>query len=455
MKHILNIKETRSNGLEKEFEITIAGHFIEEKIEAALKAKATTVSLPGFRPGKAPLPIVRQRYGAEIIDETLNNVLGHVSEEVLGEKKLKPATHPHYHMEKEYEAGKDFAYRLHFEIMPSIKPVDVKSLEITEYKIKANAEDIQTMNKILADSRKKKEACSPKHKSQLGDVLTIAFTGKLNGKVLPQATADSYDLELGSKSFIEGFEEGLLNHSAGDEVVLNLTFPKAYHSKDLAGKVVEFTVQIKEISQQVAQEVNDDFAKSLGYKDLAELELEHQRMAEGANKKVAMESIKQEVLDTLDKLYDFEVPPRMARIEFENICRQLEAELPEKEQEEHRKNNFEDWKKEYQPVADRRVRLGLILADISNHHKVGVDPRDLSNAILQEAQSYPGQEKQVIDYYKTNQDALSYLRASLLENKVIDFIVKNAKLSPKEVTREELKKIEEARELAFAKRSKK
>ncbi len=441
--YIRHTTETRSNGLEQEFEITIAHTFIDEKIQQALKAKAAAVSLPGFRPGKAPLSLIEQRYGQEIINDTLSDVLGYVSEEFLSQRKIRTAAAPHYHIEKDYEAGKDFSYRLHFEIMPEIDLVDVKSLEFADYKIKITADDIAGLNKIRARALAKKEPYAINHKSQLGDIATIDFEGSLKGVVLPEATAKNYDLELGSNTFIPGFEEGLLNQLAGAEVTLKLTFPENYHSAKLAGQLVQFKVKINEISQRIAPEMDEELAKKLGFKNLEEIEVENTRIVENSHKEVVAETMKQQVLDALDKKYSFAVPPRMARLEFEGMCRQLEAGLPQAEQEKHRKNKYADWKDEYQPIADRRVRLGLVLAELANHHKIQVDNRDLSGAILKEAQAYPGEEKKVIDFYKSNQNALAYLRAALLEDKVIDFILKNAKLTLKEVTKEELQKIRE------------
>lgn len=452
MQHILKITETRSNGLEKEFEITIDSSFIEPKIESALKSKASKVTISGFRPGKAPLSIVRQRYGDEVIEKTLEDILGHVSEEVLQSKKIRPASSPHYHVEVAYESGKHFVYRLHFEMMPSIDLPDVKELKLTQYKVKFDPKDIQTLNNIRAENAFKKEPLPANHKAALGDIATIDFAGSLQGQELPEATAQGYDLELGSQSFIKGFEEGLLDHTVGEEVHLALTFPKDYHSKKLANKLVDFKVTIKELSKRVPGDINEDLAHKFGFKDMAEMEAEHQKIVERSNEKLAKDFMKQQILDALDALYSFDVPPRMAKAEFDGLCHQLTADMSEEERKKHTKNKFEDLKEIYQPLAERRVRLGLVLAELSNKHEIEVSSKELSDAILEEARSYPGQEQKIVEYYRSHPSAVSYLRASILENKAIDFILENAKLTVKEVAKEELHKMESEREKKLSKK---
>ncbi len=445
MKKNIISKEIKSQGLFRAYEVTISSDYIDEIFEKALSMKAANTSIPGFRPGKVSPEIVRQRYGKEILSEVLDEALDRATQSLISEHKLKPSLQPHFHPTSAYEKGKDFTYTLHLEVLPEVDSLDFASVSLPFYKIKADPEKVQFFNQLRARSAGKTAAVSEKRKTKTGDFVLIDFKGFVEGKPLKGGEAQDFELELGGGQFIPGFEEGLIGFSAGDETRIKVSFPEGYQEKSLSGKPAEFEVRVKEIREMIPAEINDELAKKHGYENVAEMTKANETYLLEAHEKMIKDQAKQDVLDKLAELYDFTLPRSMVNLEFRNICHQLEMEVAPEKRKEYREKNLGAWEKEYFSIAGRRVLLGLVLAELAKEHKVSVLDKEIHAAILQEAQENPGQEAQVFKHYKDHAQAVEHLRANILEAKVIDFILKNVKLVEKEVSEEELAKIQKDR----------
>jgi trigger factor len=439
------VKEIKSQGLLRAYEVTVSGAYIESVFEEELKKKAANTSIPGFRPGKVNPEVVRQRRGKEILRDVLEGVLDETVQDVISEYKLTPSTQPHFHPTEAYEKGKDFQYMLHVEVLPEIEPLDFSSITLPFYKIKMDAKKLEFFNQLRAEASGETVAISEKRKTKTGDFILIDFKGFVEGKPLKGGESQDFELELGAGQFIPGFEEGLVGFSPGDKPRIKVTFPEAYQEKSLAGKPAEFDVFIKEIREKVSAEINDELAEKHGYKSVAEMTKANEAYLLDIHAKMSRDQAKQDILDKLAEIYDFTLPRSMVNLEFRNICHQLESEVAPNEGKEYREKNLASWEKEYFPIAGRRVLLGLVLAKLAKEYKLSVEDKEVHAAIIQETQEHPGREAQVLKHYRDYPEAAEHLRANILESKVIDFIQKNVKLVEKEVSEEDLTKLQKER----------
>ncbi len=441
----ITIKEIKSQGLLRAYEVSIAGKHIEGVFDEVLKKKAATTSIPGFRPGKVNPEVVRQRRGKEILNEVLEELVDKSSQDVISQYKLTPSTQPHFHPVEAYEKGKDFKYTLHVEVLPEIEPLDFTSITIPFYKIKMDPKKLDFFNQLRAEASGETVAISEKRKTKMGDFVLIDFKGFVDGKPLKGGESQDFELELGGGQFIPGFEEGLVGVSAGEKARINVKFPDAYQEKSIAGKPAEFDVFVKEIREKVPSEINDALAEKHGYKSVAEMTQANEAYLVDMNAKMSKDQAKQDILDKLAEIYDFMLPRSMVNLEFRNICYQLESEVEPSKRKEYKEKNLADWEKEYFPIAGRRVLLGLVLAKLAKEYNLVVEDKEIHAAIMQEAQKHPGQEAQIFKHYRDYPQTVEHLRANILESKVIDFIQKNVKLEEKEISEEDLAKLQKER----------
>ncbi|HCI48799.1 MAG: trigger factor [Alphaproteobacteria bacterium RIFCSPHIGHO2_01_FULL_41_14] len=440
----IQIKENPSKTLVKEFVVTIPHRDIASKVQAELMRRAQTARIAGFRPGKVPVEVIEQRQGNEIVSAVLETLMSESNQKLITDNKLTPALRPCSHPEAAYKKGEDFSYIVHVEILPKIEEVDFKSLEIIQYKIKKDPKKLEHLNQLRAKAAGLNEPIKTKRKTQLGDIVSIDFDGKIDGKPLKGGKAENYELELGAQQFIPGFEEGLLGYDTGKKLTLNLAFPKDYHEKTIAGKKVVFDVTIHEIMERIPAAIDDELAKKHGFENLKAMEVANQKILEDSHVRMEHGQSKQEVLNKLASIYSFDVPPGMVDMELDSIFQQVAREEGLHEPTEA---DFKRWREEYKKIAERRVRLGLVLADVGKRHNIQVAQKELTDLMLQEAQRYPGQENKVVDYYRQNPGAVNHLRAQILEEKTIDFILKTVKIKKKEVSEEEFQKVSEAAEV--------
>ncbi len=434
----MQIKLSKEDKLLKEIEIIIPSDMIEKKIEAHLQDAAKTTTVAGFRPGKVPLPVMKKKYGDVALEKAMDALIQEGTRKALTEHKVRPAMQPSLKADP-YKEGKDFKFVVSVESLPEVSDVDVKGLTLKRYQVKLEDEKLQeTLQHAQREFGETKELSTPR-KSKEGDFVVIDFEGSVDGKKLEQGTATDYELQLGSKSFIHGFEEGLIGLKPGEKTTLKLKFPEQYHAADLAGKDVQFDVTVKAIKELVLAPLDEELAKKLHYKTVDE-------MKEGFKKRLMEEYShfsrdveKHLLLEELDKKITFDLPNSMVEAEFDVICSELQAQagkhekMPDEEKEK--------LKKEYYPKAEKRVKLGLILSDYARKNNLVVTPKELEAAVMERARSFPGQENQVIDYYNKNEQALSMLKAPILESKVVEHIVSQSKEKPEEVTVEALKKM--------------
>ncbi len=445
----MQVVEKSNEGLSRVIAVTIPVAELNEKLEARIKEVAPQMKLKGFRPGKVPASYVKKTFGRDFMGEIINASLNETSQGALEELKLRPAAAAEMNltsdMDKVIAGQEDLAYEMSLEVMPEFTPVDPKTLKLTRPTYEASDEDLDEALKELASQAKSYEDKKGKTvKAAEGDQLTIDFLGKIDGEAFDGGAATDADLVIGSGRFIPGFEEQLKGAKVGEEKTIEVTFPEEYQAKHLAGKAATFDVTVKAIKAEVESKIDDEFAKRIGLESLDQLK---ELLKSNLNQQYAGATrfkLKRALLDILDEGHDFALPPKMVDAEFEGIWAQVSADkdagqLPE----EDAKKSEDELKAEYKKIAERRVRLGLVLAEIGRANNVGVSDQELSNAIMAEARNYPGQEKMVLDFYRQNPNAAAQLRAPIYEEKVVDLIVSVAEVKDEAITKEELMKEED------------
>jgi trigger factor len=435
----VQVKEIAKEGLKREFAVTLPQSHVEGRLTAQLEEIRKTAKHAGFRPGKMPLALVRQLYGENARADVLDRAISEAAEKALTEHKLRPAMQPKIELVS-FAQDKDVEFKLAVEILPEITPGDFSKIQLE--RPTAEVDDKTVEDAILRVAKSAREPEAVARAAALGDTVVIDFDGSVDGEKHPGMKGEGHTLELGSKSFIDTFEEQLVGHKAGDTKTVKVTFPSAYHASHLAGKAAEFAVEVKEVRGQKPIELNDDLAKEIGFPSLADLQKRVRDDIAGNYAQISRAVVKRQLMDKLADGHSFAVPESMCEAEFGSIWRQIEearkkGELPD----EDKNKNEEELRKEYRGIAERRVRLGLLLADVAQKNKIAVEPAELRNALMAEARRFPGQEKAVIDYYTQTQGAMERIRAPLLEEKVVDYIVTQAKVTDKRVSADELLKI--------------
>ncbi|RED53336.1 trigger factor [Aestuariispira insulae] len=436
----MQISEIKNEGLSREYSVTISAADIDKRIDGRLQEVGSTIKIPGFRPGKVPMAILRQRFSKSVMGEVLEAAVNESSQEVLRQNELRPAMQPKIEIDS-FDEGKDLIYKMGVECMPEIKEMDFGKIELTRLKAKVDDKEIEEAVERIAKDFRKSEPIAKARKMKSGDVAVIDFKGSVDGVEFPGGAGEGHHLELGSNSFIPGFEEQLVGAKAGDDLDVKVTFPAEYHSEDLAGKDAVFAVSVKETREYVDQEINDEFAKSLGLEDLDQLKGQVRERMENDYNQVSRTRLKRELLDALHEGHEFDVPAGMVEQEFEQIWKQFEQARDAGQLDESETSKGEDeLKAEYREIAERRVALGLLLSELGTKNNIQVTQDDLNRAMVQEAQKYPGQEAQVFEFYQKNPEALANLQAPIFEEKVVDFLLEMAKISDTEVSVEELMK---------------
>lgn len=440
----MQIKELKSAKLKREYEISFPKEELDQKLETQLASLAKTLKIDGFRPGHVPLQVVRQRYGQKAREEMLSDLFQSALDTLVKDHSLTLAGRPFYDILEQGE-GKDLKIKVTLEVLPEIKLVSLDKLAITRYDVPVEDSKLNESLDLLRNSSQESEPIQEKRKTKKGDIVVIDFVGKIAGKPFDGGTAKKYQLELGSKAFIPGFEDQLIGHPVGHSLVVSVTFPEDY-SKPLAGKDATFDVTIHEIHQKKLPSL-EEMAKKLGMKDVDALkDIVKKKLAE-EYEKMAYEYAKQDILTLLANTYDIDLPEGMVESEYHGICHRLDAHEcgPNGHSEEFQKK-CESWRKEYYPIAERRVKLGLVLAAISNAEGIRVTNKELENEVMRQAYNMPGQENKVVEYYTKNPQAVDALKAPVLEEKVIQHILAKAKVTKKEVSFDTMSKMMEKRE---------
>ncbi len=417
----MDVKILRDEALFKEFDVTVSAKEIESQISNRLEHISPEIKITGFRPGKVPMKVVRQRYGDSAHREVLKDLVTTVTREILKEHDFRPALEPKYDVSS-YERGQPLQYKFTVEVLPEINEIKFDDISLIQYDVTVNDQKVDASVQNLAEAHKDHRLLEKRADIQRGDVAVIDFKGSKDGKPFQGGDAQDYDLEIGSHAFIAGFEDALIGKKVGDRCCIDLRFPDDYSAKELAGENVRFDVTVKALKEVVPMLVSDQLAEKVGLKNLGELKESLRGRLQSEYAVSARNHTKKLLLDELDVRHTFEVPKGMVDLEFKHICKQLESQISEGEKgkKEELEKKFEI---EYRPIAERRVRLGLLLAEIARLHNIRVINKELNDEILSRAQSFPGQESQVIQYFKNNNEALSSLRAPLLEEKVVNFLL--------------------------------
>lgn len=439
----MNVTETKSEGLSREFRVSIPKGELAAKLNDKITEMQPKMNLKGFRPGKVPAAHIKKMYGKSIMGDIVNDLVNESSSKALEEKSLRAASRPSIHLDVAADAvvagEADLDYHMHVEVMPEFEPTDVSSISIERMVAEPTEDEINDSLKRIAENNK--SYATKEGKAEKDDQVVIDFVGSIDGEKFDGGAAEDMPLVIGSGRFIPGFEDQLLGVSAGDEVNVNVTFPDEYQVETLKGKPALFEVKVKEVKGPKETELNDEFAKTLGLEDLEALKGALKNQLSGDLNFATRQQVKRVLLDALDERHAFDLPPLMVKAEFDQIWAQFEQEKTAgRLSEEDKGKSDEDLKAEYQKIADRRVRLGLVLAEIGRRAGVQVTNEELSQVLRQEASRYPGQERQVIDFYRQNPGALSQLQAPVYEEKVVDYILSKATVTDKSVTREELMK---------------
>jgi trigger factor len=453
----MQITETNAEGLKREFKITVGASEMKERLANRLGELSRSVRMPGFRPGKVPTAVLRQRFGKALVDEVVTGAVSETANQAINDRGIRPALQPKIDV-GDYQEGGDLEYTMAIEVLPEVEPMDFTTIELERLKVKIPDSEVEsTLERMAADRKVTKPLETPRSAKE-GDVAVVDFKGRVDGKSLPGLDAEGYHLELGSKSFIEGFEEQLVGKSAGDKVTVSVTFPADYGNADLAGKPAEFDVEIKELREVAPAKVDDELAKAAGVETLDALRTSVRDALQRQYDAVTGGRLKRTLLDKLADSHHFAVPQGMLDLEFETIWSQVQEAKERGELEEEDKAKSEDaLKAEYRDIAERRVRLGLLLSEVGQRNNITVSDQEMSQALMMEAQRHPGQERQVLELYRSNPQALASLRAPVFENKTVNFILERAKIAEREVTAEELMKesAAEAEDSGSAKKSKK
>ncbi len=439
----MQVKETKSDGLARVLEVTISAQDLDARMSTRLDEIKGQVQLKGFRPGKVPADHLRKTYGQQVMSEIVQQVVGESSQKALTDRNERPALQPDISLVGEAEqilAGKaDLVYEMSFEIIPEIKLTDFSKLELVRPVAKVTVEQVQDSLSRLASSRQTFAAKDAKEKAKSGDQVKIDFIGRIDGEAFDGGTAEGVNLVLGSGQFIPGFEEQLEGSKAGDALDVKVTFPEDYGSEALAGKEAVFECKVHEVSAPSETAIDDDFATSLGMENLDKLKEAIEEQIQRDYGQMSRTHLKKALLDALDATHDFELPPGMVNLEFDQIWHQFEHEL------EHQNKKIEDLdedeeslRAEYRGIAERRVRTGLVLAEVGTQNKIEVTQEEVNQALMERVRQFPGQERQVLEYFQKNPDAMAQVRAPVFEEKVVDFIVEMAKVTETEVSLEDL-----------------
>ena len=443
----MKVTELKAKGLNKSYKVVMPKEEFAKEVDAKLAQIAKTAKIQGFRAGKAPLAMIKKKFEKEVMGEALDDAVRNGSNKVLDEKKLRPATQPAVKITA-FGEGKDLEFEMDVEVLPEIKLGDFSKISLDKFVADVPAEEVDKAVKYLAQARKETVKVDGK-KAAKGDTVMIDFVGSVDGVEFKGGKGDNYPLELGSGSFIPGFEDQLIGAEAGKKVDVKVKFPANYHAKDLADKDAVFAVTVKEVREPKEVEINDKLAKSLGAESLAKLRETLENRIKSDYENASRMKLKRQLLDILDKEYSFEVPESLVDAEYKAIVNQYEQAKKYNQLDEEEKNKKEaDLLKEYKDIAVRRVKLGLLLSEVGQNAKVSIKPEDINAAIMNEAKRYPGQEQAVLDYYLKNKQAVEALKAPIFEEKIIDHIVSLAKLNDKKVSVEELYRFDDAKKPA-------
>jgi trigger factor len=441
----MQITETLNEGLKRAYQITITGGDLETRVTEKLEEARPQIEMKGFRKGKVPMALLKKQFGPRLMGEAMQEAVDGAMQGHLDETGDRPAMQPEIKMVNEdWKEGDDVVVAMSYERLPEIPEIDYKSISLERLAVVPSEADIDEALGKLAENA---TDYAPKKggKAADGDQVVIDFVGKLDGEAFEGGSAEDYPLVLGSDSFIPGFESQLVGTKKGEEKAIDITFPEEYGAPHLAGKAVVFEVTVKEVKKPVPAEIDDEMAKKFGAESLEALkgQIADQLKSEFAGASRAV--LKRKLLDRLDETVHFDLPPTMVEAEAGQIAHQLwHEENPEVDHHDHPEIEADE---EHRKLAERRVKLGLLLAELGTKNEIRVSDAEMSQAIMAQARQYPGQERAFFEFIQKNQAAQQQIRAPLFEDKVVDFVLEMADVTEKEVSKDDLKAAVDALEV--------
>jgi len=447
----MQIVEKTNQGLKRAYTVKIPAKEIEARIDAEVKKVAPQVRMPGFRPGKVPANLIKKMHGAALHSDAFSAALRESVDALMREKKLRPALQPKVDLKDNYEQGKDAELTVEVEVLPEIEAPSVDGLKLEKLTVPVSDVELDEALQRLSANQKSYADAPKSRKAGNGDQVLIDFVGRINGETFEGGRADDALLVLGSGQMIPGFEDGIVGAKQGETRLVKATFPENYTIAEFSGKKAEFDVTVKKVRVEGESKVDEEFAKSLGLDGLAKLKELVKAQLEQESAGLTRTQMKRQLLDKLAAEHDFEVPQTMVEAEFEQIWQQLQAEIAKEADPAAGLKEIEAERDDYRHIAERRVRLGLLLSEIGQKHGIEVSSQEMGMLIQQAAQQYsPDSRERFVEFVRNDAMAQAQLRAPLYEDKVVDFLFDKAEVSERQVTREELEAAIEAEETAPA-----
>ncbi|WP_170572353.1 trigger factor [Ruegeria atlantica] len=439
----MQVTETLNEGLKRGYNIVVSAAELDDKVNEKLVEAQPEIEMKGFRKGKVPMALLKKQFGQRLLGEAMQESIDGAMSKHFEDSGERPALQPEVKMTNEdWKEGDDVEVAMSYEALPEIPEVDLKSVELEKLVVKADDAAVEEALQSLAETAQDFKARRKGSKAKDGDQVVIDFVGKVDGEEFEGGSAEDYPLVLGSNSFIPGFEEQLVGVKVEEEKDVNVTFPEEYGAEHLAGKDAVFTCTVKEVKEPVAAEINDELATKFGAEDLEALKGQIAERLEAEYTGASRAVMKRALLDILDEKVSFDLPPSLVEAEAKQISHQLwHEENPEVEGHDHGEIEPTD---EHNKLAERRVRLGLLLAELGQKAEVEVTDAEMTQAIMNQARQYPGQERQFFEFVQQNAQMQQQLRAPIFEDKVIDYIVELAQVADKEVSKDDLQKAVEA-----------
>jgi trigger factor len=445
----MQVTETLAEGLRREFQITVPASELDGRLTSRLAELQGEVRIKGFRPGKVPVSHLRRLFGKSAMAEIVQSVISEVARDTLSGRGERAAQQPDFKLpedgresEQVLQGKADLTYTMSYDVLPIVKLGDFKSIKVERPIADVSDAEVDTELNRLAENT---GTFSPKEgKAESGDRMTISYVGTIDGEAFDGGSADDATVQLGTSQFIPGFAEQLEGLSAGETKTVTVTFPEDYGAKQLAGKTATFAVTVKEVAAPEAIKLDDELATRLGLESLEQLRDAIRQQLQSQYGMATRQKVKRQILDQLDATHAFDLPPRMVEQEFDNIWRQVTGELGQSGRTfEDEGTSEEAAREDYRKIAERRVRLGLVLSEIGEKNKIEVSEEEVQRALAAQLRQFPGREKELVEYYRTNPDAVAGLRAPIFEEKVVDFLLELVNVTDKPVSREELMREDE------------
>ena len=434
----MQVTETLNEGLKRAYSITLTANELNDKVNEKLREAQPDVEMKGFRKGKVPIALLKRQFGQRILGEAMQETIDGAMSQHFKDSGDRPAMQPSVEMQngEKWKEGDDVEVSMTYEALPSIPNIDLSKIKLQKLVVKSDKAAIDEALENLASSANDFKDRKKSSKAKEGDQIVLDFVGTVGGEAFDGGSSEDYPLVLGSNSFIPGFEAQLVGCKAGDDKKVNVTFPADYGSKDLAGKEAEFACKIKNVKEPIPAKINDDLATKFGAEDLKALKSQISERLESEYGGAARAVMKRKLLDALDKKAKFDLPPSLVEAEAKQIAHQLfHEENPDIKDHDH--ENIEP-NKEHNKLAERRVRLGLLLAELGQKAEVEVTENEMTQAIMAQSRQYPGQEKEFFEFMQKNEQMQQQLRAPIFEDKVVDYIFEQATITDKKVSKTDL-----------------